>query len=286
MAIEEEHVMHSVLAVSASHWRYHRKSPQQRCLSEIFHSMQACVGLRQCLDVPRADQTDAAMITSMFLGSVSFADTTEVFQVPLKSRPVPFFWLGNQLGVGALVSLFQTRANRHSLLLGVFEELAQVVVHVDDDRSGTNDIPAELATIFEVEDSSTCNEHPYLGALRRLCRLLRTDPENEFALLQYMQFVDGLSPQFIRLLNALDTRALMLLSYWLALLCAKDCWWSRVRARTDCWTICEHLELHGDETSWKYMDFPAKACGYPYTGAVPSGQYLVDLLRLESRQLG
>lgn len=279
--------MHSILAVSASHYRYHRKSPQQKCYSEMFHSMQACSGLRKCLDIQRSDQIDAAMTTSMFLGSLSFADTTEVFQVPLTSRSVPFFWLGNQLGLGGLLSLFRSRANIHGLWLGVFEEVAQVVELLDDNRSGTDDISADLAIIFDVKESSTCDDHPFLRALRRLCRLLSTDPDNELALLQYMQFVDGLSAQFVNLLNALDARGLMLLSFWLALLCAKDCWWSRVRAKTDCWAICEHLETYGDESLWKYMDFPAQACDYPYTArAAPCGQPLVDCLRLETaRQL-
>ena len=275
--------MHSILAVAACHWRYHLKSPQQRCYSEMFHSMQACSGLRHCLDNEGPEQTDAAMTTSVFLGSISFADTTEVFQVPLTGRSVPFFWLSSQLGLGALASLFRPRASTHSLWLGIFEEAAQVVVQLDDKRSGMDDIPVELATIFDVEETSTCDDHRYLRVLRQLCQLLSTDPENESALLQYMQFVDALSPRFLHLLNALDTRALMLLSFWLALLCAKDCWWSRVRARTDCWAICEHLEIHGDESLWKYMDFPAEACGYSYIGAAPSGRHVVEWLRLEKR---
>lgn len=276
--------MHSILAVSGCHYRYHLKSPRQRCASENFHSMRACSGLRKCLDMPKVDQIDAAMTTSMFLASLSFADTTDDLQVSLNARPVPFFWLGNQLGLGSLFTMFQSRAGTQSMWLGMFEEVTETILQLNDNRSGTDGIPAELATIFNVEETSTCNQHQYLKVLRRLCRLIPIDPENELALLQYMQFVEGLSPQFIRLLNALDTRALMLLSYWLALLCAKDCWWSHLRARNDCWAICEHLEKCGDERVWKYMDFPAAACGYPYNGNASSGHLLVDRLRLDHRQ--
>ncbi len=272
--------MHSLLALAACHWRYHYKSPQQRCYSEIFHAMQACSGLRVSLDTPRANEIDAAVTTSMFLGSVSFADTSEVFQIPLRNRPIPFLWLGNQLGLGSLATLVKSTAKTQSIWLGVFEEAAEAVLYLDDSRSGTDRIPAGLSVIFGVDDKSTCNNHRYFHVLRRLCRLLQIDPDDNSAFLQHMQLVDGMSPQFVRLLNTLDTRALMLLSYWLALLCAKDCWWSLVRAKNDCWAICEHLEQQGDELLWKYMDFPAEACGYPYDGSAPAGRVLVDRLRL------
>ena len=277
--------MHCILAVAASHYRYHRKSPRQRCSSEIFHSMQACSGLRQHLDTPaalRADNIDAAITTSMFLGSLSFADATEDYQVALDQRPVPFFWLSNQRSLGSLLSMFQSPSvRRQSMWFNMFDEVAEVVLKLNDDRPGTDGIPAELAQIFSVKKTSICGHHHYLSVLRRLCRLLRVDSGNDVALLQYMQFVEGLSSHFVDLLNALDVRALTLLSYWLALLCAKECWWSLQRARNDCWAICKHLEHHGDQRLWSYMDFPAAACGYPYIGTSPAGQELVNRLRLE-----
>jgi hypothetical protein len=278
--------MHSLLAVAGCHYRYHLKSPRQRCPSEMFHSMQACSGLRHYLDTPQSDKIDAAMTTSMFLGSLSFADATEELQVPLKNRPVPFFWLGNQLGLGSLLTIFQSRGSIQSMWFSMFDQVAEDVQQLYDNRPGTDGIPAELAVIFKVKETSRCDGHPYLRVLRRLCRLLPVDPEDELALLQYMQFVEGLSSQFVRLLNTLDIRALLLLSYWLALLCAKDCWWSRLRARNDCWAICQHLEEDGNELLWKYVDFPAAACGYPYTGGSAAGCTLVASLRLDSRPPG
>lgn len=222
----------------------------------------------------------------MFLGSLSFADATEDLEVPLTNRPVPFFWLRNQLGLGSLFTMFQSRAGMQSIWFSMFDQVADDVFQLNDNRPGTEGIPAELAMIFKVRETSICDRHHYLRVLRRLCRLLPINPGNELALLQYMQFVEGLSLQFIGLLNALDVRALLLLSYWLALLCTKDCWWSRLRARNDCWAICKHLEEHGNELLWKYMDFPAAACGYPYTGAAAAGLHLVARLRLDSRLPG
>lgn len=235
--------------------------------------------MRHCLDKLQVDKMDAAITTSTLLGSLSFADTTEDFQVPLRQRPVPFAWLGSQLGLGSLLSLFQFRASTQSMWLSIYGEVAATVLQLSDNRPGTDGIPAEIAILFDVTISSDCDHHDYLRVLRRLCRLLSVDPGNQMALLQYMQFSDGVPSQFISLLNALDKKALMLLSYWLALLCAQECWWSRVRARNDCWAICEHLEKYGDESMWNYMDFPAAACDYPYISAAPAGRHLVDWLR-------
>lgn len=232
--------------------------------------------------MPIVDKIDAAITTSLFLGSLSFADTTEDYQVPLRDRPVPFSWLGSQLGPGALLTLFQCRAKTQSMSLSMFEEAAAAatVMQLADNAYGTDGIPSDLAGLFDVNGASECDHHDHLGILRRLFPLLSVDPGDPMALLQYMHFLDGVSPQFISLLNALEVKALMLLSYWLALLCAQDCWWARLRAKNDCWAICEHLEKHGGKVLWKYMDFPAAACDYPYIRAAPAGRHLVDRLRM------
>lgn len=253
----------------------------QKCLSENFHSMRACSRLRHCLNMPLVDNVDAVVLSTLFLGYLSFADTTEDFGVALKQRQVPFFWLGNQLGLGSLVTSFKTKASTRSSPLGMFENVAEAILMLDDNRSGTDDIPPELATLFDVKEESSTNDHPYLNALLRLRHLLALDPDEELALVLYMQFMEGASPHFLLILNNLDPKALMLLSYWLALLCSNDCWWSRVRAKNECWVVCEHIEKYGDELLWKYMDFPAAACGYPYLGTASSGRDLVARIRFD-----
>jgi hypothetical protein len=268
--------MHSLLAISGCHYRHHLKSPRKRCPSEIFHSMRASNMLRHCLDLPQIETIDAAVTTSMFLGSLAFADLTDDLDVPLTQRPVPFAWLGNQLGLASFLTLFRWKAGTPSEWLSMFEEIAEAVLLLDDNRTGCDGIPADLASVFEIDETSTCDGHPYLKIVRRLWLLLPIDSGNELSLLQYMQFMDGLSFHFVRLLNSLDSRALLLLAYWLALLCTKDCWWSGLRARNDCWAICEFMDQNRDEVLWRYMDFPAAACGYPYKAAAPAGQLLVD----------
>lgn len=276
--------MHSILAVAGCHWRYHQKTYRRKCPSEIFHSIKACSGLRHYLSSQQGAKidVDTVMTTSMFLGSLSLACATEDLDVPLEERPVPFYWLENQLNFGSLLDYFHSRARLQNIWAGMFGAVAQDALQLFDDSAGVGGIPDELATLFDVDESSTPEQHQYLSVLRRLCHILSLDSGNELALLQYMQFVEGLSSTFVLLLNALDPRALMLLSYGLALLCPKDCWWSRVRARIDCWEICRYLEKSGDKSLWKYMDFPAFACDYPYLSPVSTGMLLVDRLRLQN----
>ncbi|KAK5045851.1 hypothetical protein LTR84_008944 [Exophiala bonariae] len=286
IAIAEPHAMHSMLAVAACHWRYHLKSYRRRCPSQMFHSMKACAGLRHYLETPQRAKidVDTAMTTSMFLGSLAFADATEDSEVPLENRPVPFHWLRNQLNFGSLLGYFQSTAKMESICLGIFGEITQETLQLNGNSPGTDGVPREWVILFDVEETSMSKQDRYSSVLCRLCHLLSLNPDNGLALLQYMQFLEGLSSPFVLLLNTLDIRALMLLSYWLALLCAKDCWWSRVRSRIDCWEICKYLEKNGDESLWRYMDFPAVACDYPYTSSSSAGRHLVDRLRQERSQ--
>ncbi|KIV96595.1 hypothetical protein, variant [Exophiala mesophila] len=281
-AMNEPYAMHSMLAVSACHYRYHRKSPMQKCLSENFHSMHACARLRRSLDMPQVDNVDAVVISTLFLGYLSFADTTEDFGVPLRQREVPFFWLRNQIGLESLVHLFQAKASIRKSSLGMFEDVADAILMLDDKKPATDSIPADLATLFDIREDSSSNDHPYLSALLRLRHLLALNPDNELAVVLYMQFMEGVSQHFLQLLDTLDPKALMLLSYWLALLCSNNCWWSRVRAKNECWAVCEHIDTFGDELLWKFMDFPANACGYPYSGTSSAGRDVVLRIRCDA----
>lgn len=260
------------------------KSPRHRCTSEIFHTMRACSGLRHTLSTTRIVNIDAAMTVSMFMGSLSFAVMTEDFQVALADRAVPFCWLGKQLGLKSLSTLFQAGQGAQTVWHDIYKDAVGGFLQVDDERPGIDGIPKELLTLFDVTQSSSCDDHPYLRGLRRLCHILCIDSQDPLAHLQYMQFVEVITPIFLCLLNGLDTKVLVLVSYWLALLCTKDCWWSRLRAKNDCWAICEHLQRHGDDTLWRYMDFPALACGYTYSGTAPAGQQLIERLRRDCYQ--
>lgn len=245
--------------------------------------MRACSELRRSLEVPRIDKGDAAIATSLLLKSLSFADTIDDFQVPLRNRSVPFSWLINRLSLKSLSVVLQVRCGPQELQLISLDPTVEASRHLQDQYFEISIISEEFAAMLGVDEKSARDDYDYLIIVSKLCRLLAMDPADELAVHQYMQFVEELPSRFIALLNTLDTRALVLLSYWLALLCAQGCWWSQERARIDCLAICEHLEIYASKSIWLCMDFPAAACGYPYIDAVGNGQRIVQRMRTNSR---
>ena len=124
----------------------------------------------------QVDKVDAAITTSMFLGSISFADLEDDFQVPLKDRRKPFSWLGSQLGLGSILTLFKSKSNvQDSMWINTLEPTAETVLHLLDDglpgTAGTDSLPDEFATIFGVCETSgpLTNSHHRAASAQKVC---------------------------------------------------------------------------------------------------------------------
>lgn len=63
---------------------------------------------------------------------------------------------------------------------------------------------------------------------------------------QVVAFMSRLNGNFQALLIALDTRALLVLLYWLAILEKLGLWWAKTRAAQEAQAIIEHLEPNED----------------------------------------
>lgn len=75
-----------------------------------------------------------------------------------------------------------------------------------------------------------------------------------------------LLPDFVNLLAAKEPRALLIMSYWLALMCTSvDEWWVGPRVTLECRAISMYLEACGDRRIIELLDFPARSCGYKVT---------------------
>lgn len=79
--------------------------------------------------------------------------------------------------------------------------------------------------------------------------------------IRFAQFVQGLSSEFLDMIDALDPRALLLCAYWLGCLCSVNLWWARNRSKNDCRTICAYLEKWHPELI-PYLEFPAQQSGF------------------------
>lgn len=75
-------------------------------------------------------------------------------------------------------------------------------------------------------------------------------------------FMGRLEPPYLDLLLRKDPAALLVLSWWLALMCKVDEWWAETRVRSECTAICMRLENSEDPRILRLLEFPASCCGY------------------------
>lgn len=74
--------------------------------------------------------------------------------------------------------------------------------------------------------------------------------------------MNRLTRPFFDLVNMNDPVALLVLSYWYALMCHVDFWWTKRRSFRDCIALCMYLEEHGTAAIQLLLEFPASACGF------------------------
>lgn len=207
---------------------------------------------------------------SILLSIVHFADTSSVdSSVPLSAQPRDkrFHWVGVQLGLASLLQQLLeknlTASNTHSTWLSAFEEVSSLIADIFDHRDGNVDIPESWADFLDIYHNSSCSTHPYLRVIRRLIHITPppTHGDRDIIALRDVQFVEGLNPTFLALLQDLDSRALILFAQWLGILCNHGIWWCRPRATIECWRICDFIATQEPHLmSW--LTVPANACGY------------------------
>jgi hypothetical protein len=131
---------------------------------------------------------------------------------------------------------------------------------------GREDLDPTLATLCDIDDTTTEETNPFHWPLRMLSPLLRI-PRDQLEESRITNFMGRLPPDYLNLLASKEPRALLLLAYWLALMCSSvHEWWVYARVRSECLAICMYLERCGDEriVDFNLLEFPAAACGYRY----------------------
>jgi len=236
--------MHVTLAVAAAHRRFSagRSSPSKE---ELGHWNTAISIFRDILNTDWDQQADAALTTSMFLSMLSFTDASIPHPKSSGVRGLDassFSWFQVQIGLVELITLASIRASSN-VIMPYFKDIDPDLSLLHDERSGTEGIPQALVDLFEVNEFSTCNNHPYLRPLRRIC-YMRNIPQTTDNTLKFMQFMQGVDMAFVRRLQLLDARAILLLGSWLGFLCHVERWWCKGRAQNEYQAIAAFLEEH------------------------------------------
>jgi hypothetical protein len=127
--------------------------------------------------------------------------------------------------------------------------------------SGTEGIPTQFVALYDLDVSSTTDNNPYYTTVHVLALLLSIEC-NQSTIAKFLGFIGHMKPDYRKLLELKDPRALLLLAYWYAKVC-RSLWWLERRAMLECQAICLYLErYHAEETAiLELLQFPKVRCG-------------------------
>lgn len=236
--------MHASLAVALAYDRYLNSShSHQRTLEESQHFFRSLTLFSQRLNDPiTPEDKDAIWGTAAALAVIAFAspDTSTAGDYwPLKpSEPSDLEWLRMSEGKMSLWnavnplrpdSLFQVMAGTYSQMNSPLP------------KKGVNGVYKSLASICQLNNSSTAETNAYFNAVHTLSEIQHL-PNECITVGHTERFSRSIQGAFKTLLQHKDPIALLLLYLWYQK-CRKCIWWIELRARVECPAICLYLSL-------------------------------------------
>ena len=237
--------MHAVMTITARHDRFVSASPNsEKTAIEAYHSYQSAALFNQKLSTPiQPSDRDAILATAIILGSVavsSIKSSSPEETWPLKSSSSSDLqWLRFSDGKKVIwgitnplrpESIFHVLAEDYGLLSDAAQTPEPLI----------QNLPSQLLNLCDIDNTSNINNNPYYTALQVLATVLNI-PCNPSTILKFLAFITKMQPDYLRLLELKDPRALLLMALWYAQVCHYQ-WWLATRARLECRAICTYLE--------------------------------------------
>lgn len=260
--------MHTVLAASYLHMNHVRPGNKHRRVQETFH-WQRAIQLYQgeMQEVVGPHNTDA------LLGSCILMGMNALLPVGFKPRdswvftrdPADLNWLALQGGMRCLIEMTNPFI-AGSIWGESFQESGDRLKPFQQEVAGRVDMHEALADLCEIDDSSTPATNPYHWHIQLLSRMLTLEPLDQPSNYNIVvTWMGQILPEFIALLRVNDERALLILSWWMALMCAMASYqvWIHTRIVPECKAICMYLEENSSNAEiLRLVQWPAAACGY------------------------
>ncbi|KAH2004328.1 hypothetical protein KXV80_004227 [Aspergillus fumigatus] len=256
-------LMHTIIAVATSHLRYVVPDNTAYKMAEAYHWQQAISQYSKELGCAVGPHNMDALFSTCLLMTVHAFQLEEYN--PRKSfvfsnDPQALSWLTLQGGLRHLLGLTKPWLCI-SMWWDVFMATRQESRTFEDPPPGREGLHPELADICGIDDTTTEESNPYLAPLRMLSLLLPAERSIK-SFSKYTTFMGRLLPSFWAQLAEKDPPALIILSWWLAMLDSCRCWWAETRVHSECAAICMYLEDSEDPRILRLLEFPAEVCGY------------------------
>ena len=272
------YLLHAAIAVSVSHLIHQRGAPSEDQILVDYHWHCSLQHYQKELSQSVGPHNiDAVVSTSMLLVLSSF-----ILQKPSIASSWLFSgnegkslgWLHMKLGLHVMYQSFAEHFAQCSWLPIILNDSAKTYLK-SQDTTEADQIIKQLCELCEISEidlifvSSTPrttslggnDDNPYMTIMQYLVPLLRIDVSPS-TFDPIIALPGKVSPRFLRLLQLKDHRAVLILGYWLAIMCQMDLWWANDRSRVECQAICLYLRAQShDFRVLKLLAFPESACG-------------------------
>jgi Fungal specific transcription factor domain len=265
LGLEAPFMLNAVLAFSATHLKILYPVEQRFQIAASLHFGHALKGYSFQLSEAGVKNADHLFGTCMVMNMLSFFNTSQVAVVKgPKSSALDLGWVRIMRGMSVLSRHENLAVHRENSIWGPVFRRCQTLDSSSIDALNNPaasivdpDCIQNLNKLFDYDEWGIMREAPYSLPLQQLSLLARTHANHNktggFALL-----IGKLPQSFVQLLDNLDHRALLILSYWCALSMDIDQWWIIQPAREQCQKICEYLR--NDLKIRHLLDFPIQKC--------------------------
>ncbi|KAJ5163144.1 Aflatoxin biosynthesis regulatory protein [Penicillium coprophilum] len=238
LAFETPFLMHAIIAAATSHLCTLLPDSRDYRLAEAYHWQQTInqysTEVSKAITHQNMDQLySACMMISMhsflqknFNPRTSFVFTTD---------PTALTWLRLQAGLRYLLERTLPWL-RQSIWWTVFMESRAPSLNFEDKRPGRVGLDPDLADLCRISDETTIESNPCLWPLRMLMGLLPFE-RTTGSFQVYNTWMGRLENPFYECLLRKEPRALVLLAWWLGLMCYVEEWWVEMRVRSECTAI-------------------------------------------------
>src|ERR1700722_20036258 len=240
--------MDAILTLTLMHDRHLSPvSNTKLSTTEAYHWYQATCSFNKQLSRPlQAEQQAAIWTTAALLGTITFCHIEartpeEAWPLKLPSSS-DLDWLRMSDGKKEVWKLTQPLKDDP-----VFQAL--VVVHTGDllpapsTRPELKALPLDFISLYGLDATSTTDNNPYHAAAASLAQVLDIDRPIT-TILSFLTLISAMCPDYKRLLERNDPRALLLLAYWYGKVCQLQVWWLQRRAVLEGQAICMYLERY------------------------------------------
>jgi hypothetical protein len=249
--------MHASLAVAFAYDRHLNSSTScPRSLEECYHWSQGTALLRRRLEEPIETKDKdpiwgtAAALTLLAYSSPDASSPEDSW--PLKpSGSSDLEWLRLSEGKMSLWTL--TNPLRPN---SIFRVMASTYadMHSPLPMEGTIGIPDTLASLCQLNNTSTADNNPYFNPAHAISQL-RKIPDSQVTTGHTQLFVRTITGPFKSLLEEKDPVALLLLFLWYQKT-SRSIWFIQPRAKLECPSICLYLQRYYGDWAAVHMFLP------------------------------